>query len=175
MSFAGRLVALEYRSSDSFYAVLSIILTLHKFTNLCREYFSYSDFDLLWLICAEISESLTQLSPLYKSFNAAARYYLHRLRVFENRVLRRIFRSQRGEVTGGWRTPHNEELHNLHASPNIIRVTKSRRMRWVGIQHEWKRWDAYNILVRKPVGKRPLGRPRHRWKDNTRMDLKEKV
>jgi hypothetical protein len=64
---------------------------------------------------------------------------LHKLRVFENRVLRRIFGPKRDGVMGGWRKLHNEELHNLYSSPSIIRIIKSRRMRWVGMWHEWER------------------------------------
>jgi hypothetical protein len=100
----------------------------------------------------------------------------HRLRVFENRVLRRIFGPKRDEVTAGWRKLHNEELHNLYSSPSIIRVIKSRRMRWAGhIALMVKKMNAYRILVGKPEGKRPLGRPRHRWVDNVKMDLREVV
>jgi hypothetical protein len=91
----------------------------------------------------------------------------NRLRVFENRVLRRIFGPKRKEVAGSWRKLHNVELHNLYTSPNIIRVIKSRRVRWVryvACVGEMK--NAYAFLVRKPEGKRPLGRPRHRWKNN---------
>jgi hypothetical protein len=88
----------------------------------------------------------------------------HRLRVFENRVLRRIFGPKRDGVTGGSRKLHSEELHSLYSSRNIIRVTKSRRMRWAGhVAHVGKMRNAYKILVGKPEGKRPLGRPRHRW------------
>jgi hypothetical protein len=85
------------------------------------------------------------------------------LRMFENRVLRRIFGPKRDEVTGDWRKLHNEELHSLYSSPNIIRMIKSRRMRWAGhvAQMAAKR-NAYRILVGKPEGKRPLGRPRRR-------------
>jgi hypothetical protein len=87
-------------------------------------------------------------------------------------VRRRIFGPKREEVAGGWRTLHNEELHNLYASPNIIGVMKSRRMRWAGrIAHMRKMINAYKILVRKPERKRPLRRPRSRWEDNIRMDL----
>jgi hypothetical protein len=97
----------------------------------------------------------------------------HRLRVFENRVLRRIFGSKRDEVTGGWRKLHNEELHNLYSSPSIIRVTKSRRMRWAGhVAGMAEKLNAYRILVAKPEGKRPLGRPRSRWVDIIKMNLK---
>ncbi|PNF36118.1 hypothetical protein B7P43_G10966, partial [Cryptotermes secundus] len=92
----------------------------------------------------------------------------YRLSVFENRVLRGIFGPKRAEVTGGWRKLHNEELHNLHSSPSIIRTIKSRRMRWMGETR-----NAYRILVGKPEGKRPLGRPRRAWADNIKMELRE--
>jgi hypothetical protein len=72
-------------------------------------------------------------------------------------------------VTGEWRKLHNEELHNLYSSPHIIRQVKSRRMRWVG--HVERK--VYKVLVGKPEGKRPLGRPRRRWGDGIRMDLRE--
>jgi hypothetical protein len=92
------------------------------------------------------------------------------LRVFENRVLRRIFGPKRDEVTGGCRKLHNEELHGLYSSPGIIRVIKARRMRWAG---QGVVRGAYNILVGRPEGRRPLGRPRRRWEDNVKMDLRE--
>ena len=97
-----------------------------------------------------------------------------RLRVFENGVLRRIFGPKRDEVTGEWRTLHNEELKGLYSSPNIVRVIKSRRMRWAG--HAARMGEGrgvYRVLVGKSEGKRPLGRPRRRWEDNIRMDLQE--
>jgi TPP-dependent pyruvate/acetoin dehydrogenase alpha subunit len=78
------------------------------------------------------------------------------MRVFKNRVLRRIFGPKRDEVTGDWRKLHNEELHNMYSSPNIIRMIKSRRMRWVG---QGEKRNPYRILVGKPEGKRPLRRP----------------
>jgi hypothetical protein len=94
--------------------------------------------------------------------------------VFENRLLRRIFGPKRDEVTGGWRKLHKEELHNLYSSPSIIRVIKSRRMRWEGyVARMGEKTNAYRILVGKPGGKRPLGRPRRRWVDNIKMDLRE--
>jgi hypothetical protein len=94
--------------------------------------------------------------------------------VFENRVLRRVFGPKRDEVTGEWRRLHNKELDDLYSSPNIIRVIKSRRMRWAGhVACMGEKRGAYRILVGRPEGRRPLGRPRHRWKDNIKMDLQE--
>jgi hypothetical protein len=92
--------------------------------------------------------------------------------MFENRVLRRIFGPKRNEVTGEWRRLHNEELNDLYLSPNIIRVIKSRRMRWSGnVARMGEGRGAYRILVGRPEGRRPLGRPRRRWEDNIKMDL----
>ena len=92
----------------------------------------------------------------------------------ENRVLRRIFGPKRDEVTGEWRKLHNEELNDLYCSPNIVRVIKSRRMRWEGhVARMGERRGVYRVLVGKPEGKRPLGRPRRRWEDNIKMDLQE--
>ena len=80
-----------------------------------------------------------------------------RLRVFENRVLRRIFGTKRDEVTGEWRKLHNEELNNLYSSPNIVRVVKSRRMRWAGhVAHMGEGRGVYRVLVEKPEGKRQI-------------------
>jgi hypothetical protein len=94
--------------------------------------------------------------------------------VFENRVLRKIFGPKRVGVTGGWRKLHNEELHNLYSSPNIIRIIKSRRMRWAGhVARMGEKRNVYRLLVRKPEGKRPLGRPRRRWMNNIKMGLLE--
>jgi hypothetical protein len=94
--------------------------------------------------------------------------------VFENRVLRRIFGTKRNEVTGEWRKLHNEELRDLYPSASIIRIVKSRRMRYAGhVARMGENRNAYKLLVGKPKGKRPLGRPRCRWVDNTRMDLGE--
>jgi hypothetical protein len=98
----------------------------------------------------------------------------HRLRMFENRVLRRIFGPKRDEVTGEWRKLHNEELHDLYSSPSMIRLIKSRTMTWAGhIAQMGKKRHAYGFLVGKPEGKRPLGRPRCRWMDNIKKDLGE--
>ena len=86
-----------------------------------------------------------------------------KLRVFENRVLRRIFGPRSDEVKGEWRRLHNEEPNDLHSSPNIVRVIKSRRMRWVGhVAHLGEERGVYRVLVGKPEGRRPLGRPRRR-------------
>jgi hypothetical protein len=97
-----------------------------------------------------------------------------RLRVFEKRVLRRIFGSKRDEVTEEWKKLHNEELNDLYYSPNIIQLIKSRRMRWAGHVARMGEWRCvYKVLVGKPEGKRPLGRPRRRWEDNIKMDFQE--
>jgi hypothetical protein len=94
--------------------------------------------------------------------------------VFENRVLRRIFGVKRDEMTGEWRKQHNEELHDLYSSPSIIRIMKARRMRWADhVARIGERRNMYRLLVGKPEGRRPLGRPRHRWLDNIRLDLVE--
>jgi hypothetical protein len=96
-----------------------------------------------------------------------------RLRVFQNRLLRRIFGPKRDEVTGEWRKLHNEEFNDLYSSPNIIRVIKSRRMRLVEhVGRMGERRGLYGGLVGKPEGKRPLGRHRGGWEDNN-MDLHE--
>ncbi|KAJ4439480.1 hypothetical protein ANN_07604 [Periplaneta americana] len=98
----------------------------------------------------------------------------HRLRVFENKVLRKIFGAKRDEVTGEWRKLHNTELHALYSSPDIIRNLKSRRLRWAGhVARMGESRNAYRMLVGRPEGKRPLGRPRRRWEDNIKMDLRE--
>jgi hypothetical protein len=94
--------------------------------------------------------------------------------VFENRVLRRMFGLRRDKVTGEWLTLHNEEPYGFYSSPNIIRMIKSRRMRWAGhVARMGEMRDVNRVLVGKPEGKRPLGRPRHRWEDNIKMNLQE--
>jgi hypothetical protein len=95
-----------------------------------------------------------------------------RLRLFENRVLRRIFGPKRDEVTGEWRKLYNEELNGLYSLSNIVRVINSRRLRWAGhVARMGEGRGVYRVLVGKSEGKRPLGRPRRRWEDNIRMDL----
>jgi hypothetical protein len=97
-----------------------------------------------------------------------------RLKVSENRVLRRIFAPRRDEVTEEWRKLHYEELNDLYCSPNIFRVMKSRGMRWAGhVARMGERRGVYRVLLRKPEGKRRLGRPRRKWEDNNKMDLEE--
>jgi hypothetical protein len=92
--------------------------------------------------------------------------------MFENRKLMRIFGPKNHEVTGEWRQRHNEELRDLYSSLSIIRIIKSRRMRWAGhVARMGEKSNAYRFLVGRPEGKRPLGRPRRRWVDNIRMDL----
>jgi hypothetical protein len=97
----------------------------------------------------------------------------HRLRVFENRVLRKIFGPKR-EEDESWRKLHNDELHSLYSSPNIVTVIKSRRMRWAKhVARMGEGRGVYRVFVGWPEGKRPLGRPRRRWEDNIKMDLRE--
>ena len=90
----------------------------------------------------------------------------HRLRVFENKVLRKIFEAKKDEITCEWSKLHNSELHALYSSPNIIRSLRSRRLRWAGhVARMEQSRNAYKVLVGKPEGKRPLGRPSRRWED----------
>jgi hypothetical protein len=94
--------------------------------------------------------------------------------VFENRVLKRIFGRKRHGVTGGLRKLHNEDLHNLYSSSSIIRMTKSKRVRWAGqVTRMGEKWNAYRILLGKPEGNRPQERPIYRWVDNIKMVLRE--
>jgi hypothetical protein len=101
---------------------------------------------------------------------------VRRLRVFEKRVLRGIFGPKRDEVTGERRKLRSGELHNLFSSLYITRQIKSRRMRWAGhVARMGEGRNVYRVLVGQPEGKRPLGRPRHRWEDGIRMDVREIV
>jgi hypothetical protein len=98
----------------------------------------------------------------------------HRLRAFENRVLRRIFEPKKNEITGDWSKFYSEDLHIVYSSPNIIGQIKSRRMRWAGhVARMGEERKVYKVLVGKPEDKRPLGRPRSRWEDGMKMDLME--
>jgi len=97
-----------------------------------------------------------------------------RLRVFEYRVLRGIFGRKRDELTGEWRKLHNEELNDLYSSPNFVRLAKWRRMGWVGRAARMaERRGVFRVLVGKPEGKNPIGRPRLRWEDNIKIHLQE--
>jgi len=97
-----------------------------------------------------------------------------RLWVFENRVFRRLFGPKRDEVTGERRKLHKEALRDLYTLPNIVRVVKSRRMKWAGhVARMGEGKGVHRVLVGKPEGKRPLGGPRRRWEDNSKMDLQE--
>jgi hypothetical protein len=95
-----------------------------------------------------------------------------RLRVFKNRVLRKVFGPKTDEVTGEWRKLHNEELNDLYSLPNIVRVVKSRRMSWAGrVARVGEDSGVHRVLVGNPEGKRLLGRPRRRWEDHIKMAL----
>jgi hypothetical protein len=95
-----------------------------------------------------------------------------RLRVFKNRVLRRVFEPRRDEVIGEWRKLHNDELNDQYSLPNIVRVVKSRRMGWARhVARMWEERGVHRVLVGKPEGKRRLGRPRRRWEDNIKVDV----
>jgi hypothetical protein len=97
-----------------------------------------------------------------------------RLRVFQNRVLRRVFGPKRDKVTGKERKLHNDELNDLYSLPNSVRVVKSRRMRWAGnVARMGEDRGVHRMLVGKPGGKRSLGRPRRRWEDNIKIDFQE--
>jgi hypothetical protein len=97
-----------------------------------------------------------------------------RVRAFEHRALRRVFGPKRDKATGEWRKLHNKELNDLYSLPNTVQVVKSRQMRWAEhVAHMGEDRGVYRVLVGKPEGKRPLGRPRHRWKDNIKMDIQE--
>ena len=94
--------------------------------------------------------------------------------MFENRVLRRIFGPKRDEVIRGWTKLHKEEFYDLYSSPRIVPVIRSRRTRWAGhVMRMGEKRGIYRVLVGKPEGKRPYGRPRHRWEDNIKMELQE--
>jgi hypothetical protein len=94
--------------------------------------------------------------------------------VFENRVLRRIFGPKRDEVTRDWRRFHSGDLHNLYSSPDITRQIRSSRMRWAGhVACIGEGRNVYRVLVGKPEGKGPLGRPRRTREDGIKMDLRE--
>jgi hypothetical protein len=96
------------------------------------------------------------------------------LRAFQKRLLKRTCVLKRDKVMGGWRNLHNEELHNLYCLPSIIRMIKSRRMRWTRhVTRMGHKRNAYKILVGKPEGNKPLRRPRHRWEDGIKMDRRE--
>ena len=94
--------------------------------------------------------------------------------MFENRVLRGVFGPRRDEVTGEWKKLHNEELTDLYSLPNIVWVVKSRRMRWAGhVARMGEGRGVHRVLMGKPEGKRPMGRPKRRWENNIKMDLQE--
>jgi len=125
--------------------------------------------------CTEILEVRDDLNYGFETWSLILQEE-RKLRVFENMVLRRIFGPRRDEVSGEWRRLHNEELNDLYCSSNIVRVIKSRRMRWDGhVARMGEVRGLCRVLVGKLEGRRPLGRPRRRWVHNIRMDLQEVV
>ncbi|KDR13307.1 hypothetical protein L798_12240 [Zootermopsis nevadensis] len=133
-------------------------------------YHSVQNLPSFHLLFKNIKIKIYKIIILPWSLTLRDEYTMRVLQVFENRVLRRIFGPRR-EDDGVWRKLHNDKLKNLNSSPNIVRVIKSRRMRWVGhiVCMDGTR-GVHWVLVGKPEGKRPLGRPRHRWEDNLRRD-----
>ena len=129
---------------------------------------------IIIIIIIIVTPSLCILGTFNSLDNSLTLREERKLRVFENKVLRGIFGPRRDEVTGDWRRLHNEELNDLYCSPHIVRVIKSRRMRWDGhVARMGEERGLCRVLVGKPEGKRPLGRPRRRWVDNIKMDLQE--
>jgi hypothetical protein len=128
----------------------------------------------------------TRLNSAYPLFPIFAVYPVHHFffqfyhplitfqGAFENRALRTLIGPKRDEVTGEWRKLHNEKMNDLYSLPNIVRVVKSRRMRWAWhVARMGEDRGVYRVLVGKPERKRPLRRPRRRWEDNIKMDLQE--
>ena len=147
-----------------------------RFTTGCADYPSFGIKPVKWrLLGGVFFLPFPSGSELAINFGLATHLCMHvKLRVFEIILLRRTFGPRRDEVTGEWRRLHNDERNDLYSSPNIVRVIKSRRMRWAGhVARMGEERGVYMVLVGKPEGRRPLGRPRHRWVDNIRMDLKE--
>jgi hypothetical protein len=132
---------------------------------------------LYWYILSWSPLWPMEVSPrplsLVKLLSACTLREDHRLRVFENRLLRRIFGPKRDEVTWVWRKLHNEELHDLCSSPSNIRIIKLRRMCPGHVARMGEKRNVYSLLLGKPEGKRPLGWPRHKWVDNIKMDILE--
>ncbi|KAJ4429661.1 hypothetical protein ANN_21862 [Periplaneta americana] len=117
-------------------------------------------------------QSANHNCQLYRPYSATNRGT--EIEGFENKVLRKIFGAKRDEVSGEWRKLHNAVLHELYPSPDIIRNIKSRRLRWAGhVTRMGESRNAYRVLIGRPEGKRPLERPRRRWEDNIKMDLRE--
>ena len=143
----------------------------------CSSLICMKERDFLFKLKIKIYRTIILLVVLYgcETWSLTLREE-RRLRVFENRVLRRVFEPKMDEVTGEWRKLHNDELSDLYSLPSIVWVVKSRRMRWAGhVAHMVEGRDVHRVLVGKPEGKRPLGRPRRRWEDNNKMDLQEVV
>ena len=127
-------------------------------------------------MCFDPNTLNSSMKRIYKLMNYSFNHE-NILRIYYyviNRALKRVFGPKRDEVTGEWRKLHNEELSDLYSLPNIVRVVKSRRMRWAGhVVRMGEGKGVHRVMVGKPEGKKPVGIPRHRWEDNIKMDLQE--
>ena len=141
-------------------------------------YVSICHFVHRWYQCTAF-EIIDGAQIILKSQNEATTWTLtlreeKRLQVFESKVLRKIYGSKRDDETGEWRRLHNGELHELYGKPDVMRIVKSRRLQWAGhVTRMGNEKGAWKLLVGKPVGKRPVGRPRMRWENNINHDLRE--
>ncbi|KAJ4436175.1 hypothetical protein ANN_18805 [Periplaneta americana] len=177
---ASKVIELEVNPEKTKYMIMSRDQNIVRNGNIKIEDLSFEEvekFKYLGATVTNINDTQEEIKRRINMGNASWTLTLReeqRLRVFENKVLRKIFGAKRDEVTGEWRKLHNAELHALYSSPDIIRNIKSRRLRWAGhVARMGEFRNAYRVLVGRPAGKRPLGRPRRRWEDNIKMDLRE--
>ncbi|KAJ4451324.1 hypothetical protein ANN_02786 [Periplaneta americana] len=172
---ASKEIGLEVKPEKTEYMIMSRDENIVRNGNIQIGNLSFEEvekFKYLGATVTNINDTREEIKHRINMGNAC--YSVEKLRVFKNKVLRKIFGAKRDEVTGEWRQLHNTELHALYSSPDIIRNIKSRLLRWAGhVARMGESRNAYRVLVGRPEGKRPLGRPRHRWEDNIQMDLRE--